>query len=311
MILERKVYALKDIKKTKKIDIHAHATPFPEFAPPLQDGNPLIGAEQIIDFYDELGIEKGVLLPLTSPECHREQITSLDAKYVADKYPDRFLWFCGVDPRAAGNSPRADLSELLMHYKRLGAKGVGELTAQLYTDDPLMDNLFYHCGECDMPVTIHIAPRFGDCYGIVDELGLPRLEKMLKKHKKLKIFGHSVLFWSEISGDVDETTRNRYPKGKVTEGRLAKLMREYDNLYCDLSANSGANALMRDPDYAARFIEEFADRIMYGCDVCLAAQRFQFTFAEFLDKLCDDKMISEENYYKIVRGNAERLLGLV
>lgn len=311
MVLERKVQALNDIKKTKKIDIHAHAAPFPEFSPPIQEDSPLISAEQIISFYDDLGIEKGVLLPLTSPECHREQITSLDAKYVADKYPERFLWFCGIDPRSAGNSPSADLSKLIMHYKNLGAKGIGELTAQLYTDDPYVDNLFYHAGECDMPVTIHIAPRFGDFYGIVDELGLPRLEKMLKKHKKTKIFGHSVLFWSEISADVDETSRNRYPKGRVKDGRLAALMREYDNLYCDLSANSGANALMRDPEYAAKFIEEFSDRIMYGCDVCLAVQRFQYAFAEFLDKLYDDGMISAENYYKIVRGNAERALGLI
>ena len=299
-----------DVKKTKKIDVHAHVSPFPEYAPPLQSGAPMLTAAQQIQFYDELNIEKGVLLPLASSEYHYEQITSLDAKYVADQHPDRFLWFCGVDPRSAGNTPKADLSKLLMHYKKLGAKGVGELTAQLYTDDPLMDNLFYHCGECDMPVTIHIAPKFGDYYGIVDELGLPRLEKMLKKHKKLKIFGHSLLFWSEISGDVTDVTRDTYPQGKVTEGRLAKLMREYDNLYCDLSATSGSNALMRDPEYAARFIEEFSDRLMYGCDICATFQRFSFAFNDFLDKLYDDKMISAENYYKLVRGNAERLLGL-
>ena len=301
---------MNDIKKTKKIDIHAHVAPFPEFAPPIATGMPMPSAEQLIGLYDELGIEKGVILPLTSSEYHFEQITSLDAKHVADQHPDRFLWFCGIDPRTCGNTPTADITPLLMHYKALGAKGVGELTAQLYTDDPLMDNMFYHCAECDMPVTIHIAPKFGGCYGIVDELGLPRLEKMLKKHKKLKIFGHSLLFWSEISADVTEETRNKYPKGKVTDGRIAHLMREYENLYCDLSATSGANAMMRDSEYAARFIEEFSDRIMYGCDICGVNQRFSFAFNEFLDKMYDDGMISAENYYKVVRGNAERILGL-
>ena len=301
---------MNDVKKTKKIDIHAHVTPFPELAPPIATGMPMPSAEQLIGLYDELGIEKGVLLPLTSSEYHFEQTTSLDVKYVVDQHPDRLLWFCGIDPRTCGNNPGADISKLLMHYKGLGAKGVGELTAQLYTDDPLMDNMFYHCAECDMPVTIHIAPKFGDCYGIVDELGLPRLEKMLKKHKNLKIFGHSLLFWSEISGDVTEETRNKYPKGKVTDGRIAYLMRKYENLYCDLSATSGSNALMRDPEYAARFIEEFSDRIMYGCDICAMNQRFSFAFNEFLDKMYDDGMISAENYYKLVRGNAERILGL-
>jgi predicted TIM-barrel fold metal-dependent hydrolase len=177
---------MNDIKSTKKIDIHAHVTPFPEFAPPIATGMPMLSAAQQIQLYDELGIEKGVLLPLTSSEYHFEQITSLDAKHVADQHPDRFLWFCGIDPRTCGNTPTADITPLLMHYKALGAKGVGELTAQLYTDDPLMDNMFYHCAACDMPVTIHIAPKFGECYGIVDELGLPRLEKMLKKHKNCK-----------------------------------------------------------------------------------------------------------------------------
>ena len=301
---------MNDVKNTKKIDVHAHVSPFPGFAPPLKSGEPMLTCEQQLWFYDKLNVEKGVLLPLVSSEFHFEPMTSLDCKYVADQNPDRFLWFCGVDPRSAGNSPTADISHLLMHYKKLGAKGVGELTAQLYTDDPLMDNFFYHCGECDMPVTIHIAPKSGGYYGIIDELGLPRLEKMLKKHKKLKIFGHSLLFWSEISADVTNETRDTYPKGKVTEGRLAYLLREYDNLYCDLSATSGSNALMRDPEYAARFIEEFSDRLMYGCDICATFQRFSFAFNDFLDKLLDDGMISADSYYKLVRGNAERLLGL-
>ena len=102
-------------------------------------------------------------------------------------------------------------------------------------------------------------------YGIIDELGLPRLEKMLKKHPKLKIFGHSQCFWSEI-GENSEELRNTYPEGKVKNGRLPELLRKYENLYCDLSAGSGANALMRDREHAARFIEEFSDRLLYGCD---------------------------------------------
>lgn len=301
---------MNNVKNTKKIDVHAHVSPFPGMAPPLKSGEPMLTCEQQLWFYDNLNIEKGVLLPLVSSEFHYEPMTSLDCKYVADQNPDRFLWFCGIDPRSAGNSPTADLSKLIMHYKNLGAKGVGELTAQLYADDPLMDNLFYHCAECDMPVTIHLSARFGNDYGIVDEIGLPRLEKMLKKHKKLKIFGHSANFWSHISGTISPLDWSGYPTGKVTEGTIARFLREYENLYCDLSATSGSNALMRDPEYAAKFIEEFSDRLMFGCDICATSQRFSFRFCEFLDKLYDDGMISADSYYKLVRGNAERLLGL-
>ena len=233
----------------KKIDIHAHATPFPESAPyilPLD--YPYISAKELIGMYNELNIEKGVLLPLTSPEEHCEQISTGSCKYLADMYADRLMWFCNIDPRSAGNTPTADFSYLLNHYKKLGAKGVGELTANMLIDDPLMENLFYHCGECDMPVTIHIAPanaKYGYS-GVKDDLGLPRLEKILKKYTKLKIFGHSTLFWSEMSADITEETRMGYPTGKVKDGRVAQLLREFPNLYCDVSAGSGMNAMMRD-----------------------------------------------------------------
>ena len=161
-----------------------------------------------------------------------------------------------------------------------------------------------------MPVTIHIAPKRGGYYGIADDLGLPRIEKMLKKYPKLKIFGHSQPFWSEIGDNVTEENRNTYIAGKVKDGRLPYLLREYENLYCDLSAGSGANALMRDRDHAARFIEEFSDRLMNGCDICMHGQTFPFAFDEFLTSMRESGEISEENYYKLVRGNAERILGL-
>ncbi len=296
----------------KKIDIHAHATAFGGVYPLLtKQPESMITPEELIEKYDELGIEKGVLLPLVSPEGQAAPITSENCKIIADKYPDRFAWFCGVDPRSDINSPTADLSIVLMHYKSLGAKGVGELTARIFADDPKMDNLFYHCAQCDMPVTIHVSPDTPSksTYGIIDEKGLPRIEKMLKKHKKLKIIGHSQPFWAEISADLTEDMRNAFPKGKVIPGRITELMREYENLYCDLSAGSGANAMMRDPEHAARFIEEFADRIYYGCDFCAPSNiKYPYAFKDFIEKMREDKMISEENYRKIVRENALKLL---
>ena len=297
--------------KIKKIDIHAHATMFPQYAPITPTGYTMVSAETLIDFYDKLNVEYGVLLPIASPECqYFDQMSSETCKALTVAHPDRLLWFCGVDPRSCGNKPSADFSGILSHYKSLGAKGLGELTSQLYTDDPLVDNLFRQCAEQGLPVTIHIAPKFGDYYGIVDELGLPRLEKMLKKHKDLIILGHSQPFWAEISDNASDENRVGYPEGKVREGRLQKLLREYPNLYCDLSANSGANALLRDRDHAARFIEEFSDRILYGCDICSPKNVHSFKLEEFLDSMLSDGSLSLENYEKLVRKNAERILGL-
>ena len=301
------------MKAIKKIDIHAHAIMFHEQAPKdYVTGERFCSASEVIELYDKLEIEKGVLMPLLSPEANYDPMTSKECAFLASQNPDRFFWFCNIDPRSCGHSPSADLSKYIEHYKMLGAKGLGEITANIPIDDPLIDNLFFHCEENDMPVTIHLAPmnaKYG-FYGLKDEIGLPRLEKMLKKHRKLKVFGHSQLFWAEISTNVTEENRIGCPGGKVNEGRIAYLLRKYPNLYCDCSAGSGTNALMRDKEYTAKFIEEFSDRLMYGCDICYKSNKRPFVFKEWLDGFRKDGYINEDNYHKFVRGNAIRLLKL-
>lgn len=297
------------MKNLKKIDVHAHAIPFPGLYPYCPGCANFSSAADVLEVYDRLGVEQGVLLPLVSPDGIVSPMTSEATKWLTEQYPDRFFWFANVDPRAAGNHPQAPLDKLIAHYKELGAKGVGEVTAGMYLDDPKLQNLFACCAELDMPVTIHIsiAP---DGYGVADDLGLPRLEKILKKFPKVKILGHSQVFWSEISADNNEEIRNTYPSGKVIDGRVAQLMREYDNLYCDLSAGSGANAFMRDPEYGARFIEEFSNRMLYGIDLVSKESKFPFEFCAFFDKLLDEGAIKAESYRKIFRENAVKLLKL-
>ena len=294
-----------------KIDVHAHVSAHPTLTPRLLGTNLTYpSVEELIGMYDQLDIEYGVLLPIVNPTSMMFTSTNEDYKVIADAHPDRFVWFCNVDPRAMGNRPDADLSYLLNHYKSLGARGLGELTSNMYADDPFMDNLFHHLEECDMPVLFHISPYPGHEYGIVDDLHLPRLEKMLKKHPRLKFIGHSQPFWAEISADLKEEERNGYPKGKVTDGTLARLLRTYDNLYCDYSAGSGMNSMRRDPEHAARFMEEFQDRLLYGCDICATVNRHPFEFRDFLDGMRAEGALSETVYYKIARGNAEKLLKL-
>lgn len=306
---------MKSWKEIKKIDIHAHAVAFRGFTPPYFADQPesvFIAAEQVIAFYDQLGIEKGVLLPITSPEGMVTPMPSENCKYLADKYPDRFIWFCNVDPRAYPNTKECDLTQFINFYKSIGAKGVGEITAHMDANDPKVMKLFAACQACDMPALIHISVSYAREYGIYDEIGLPRIENILKTFPNLKLIGHSQAFWAEISGDVTEELRGEYPEGKVVEGgALVRLMRTYPNLYCDLSAGSGANAMMRDEEFAVKFLEEFADRILYGCDICHTTNTGnQFKLRDFLDKLVEEGKLSEENYRKIARENAIRILKL-
>lgn len=294
----------------KKIDIHSHVTMWPNTSPPLRgSGKPLLSVEDQFRMWDEINVQHGVLLPLVSLEARRTLVTPEECHWLSTQYPNRFSWFCSLDPRSERNLETSDFSALIEHYKNLGAKGVGEITSNLYADDPKMDNLFCHCAAYDMPVLFHIAPKPEGYYGIIDDPGLPRIERMLKKHPNLKLIGHSAAFWTEI-GEYDLEERNRYPKGKVIEGRMPKLMREYENLYCDLSADSGGNAMMRDPEYAAKFLTEFSDRIYFGCDICTLDDTYQVKFSNFLQNLADTGAISQEVYQKICWDNAAKLLGL-
>ncbi|MBR5295885.1 MAG: amidohydrolase family protein [Clostridia bacterium] len=300
------------MEKVKKIDLHAHAVPWGDFTPPYKKGGgrKLTVKELFSEYYEKLGVEKCTLLPIVSPEGVMEPVTSEMVKFIADENSDRAFWFCGVDPRAISGKASANLGYLLEHYKSLGAKGVGEVTANLFADDPRMENLFSACAALNLPVTIHIAKDTLGGYGLIDEIHLPRIEKMLKKYPDLRILGHSQPFWNEIGGNVTEENRGKYVKGKVENGHLIRLLRENENLLCDLSAGSGANALMRDREHAARFIEEFSDRIYYGCDICMSGSQFPFELDAFLTSMLENGEISRENYYKICRGNAEKLLGI-
>lgn len=298
------------MKPAKKIDIHTHVTHWPELVPQRPNGGKrFLTAQEQIAMWDEINVQHGVLLPLPCAESQWETISNEETCMIARAHPDKFSWFCNVDPRAGNNRPDTDLGYLLEHYKSLGAKGLGELTSNLYADDPRMDNLFGCCAALDMPVLIHIAPERVGFYGIVDDPGLPRIEKMLKKHPDLKLIGHSQPFWAEI-GCYEPDQRNRYPKGKVTEGRLPKLMREYGNLRCDLSAGSGANAIMRDREFGIAFLTEFADRIYFGCDICSDRDAHQVKFSNYLQELADSGELPTHVYEKICWSNAAALLDL-
>lgn len=305
---------IKNVKDIKKIDIHAHAILFKEFYPPYIPGDSstvFADDKEVLEFYDEIGIEKGVLLPIVSPEGQLSPMSSEACKYLSNKHPDRFYWFCNVDPRGVTNSSEADMYNILKHYKGLGAKGVGEITAHLPFDDPKYLNLFAACEKLDLPVIFHMATSLNWGYGVYDDLGLPRLEKVLAQFPKLKIIGHSHGFWVELGDNLTEQNRHDPKNDKLTNGgRVVELLRKYPNLYCDFSAGSGAGALMRDREFAGRFLEEFSDRVMYGCDYCMPGNRNAFYFRDFLFKLLDEGILSPENYKKLVRDNAIRILKL-
>lgn len=297
------------MQTVKKIDIHVHTSesawltrlPDSRYATP----------EELIEMYDMIGVEKGVILPGLHIETGFQTTSNYEIKVITDKYPDRFEWFCNLDARQGDNRADTDFTPYIQFCKEKGAKGVGEVCSNLYFDDPLIYNLFHHCEKNNMPLTFHIGNMGGD-YGIVDDPGLPRLEKALQDFPNLQFLGHSQKFWAEISGGLKAEERAGYPTGKVLPGgRVVELMRKYPNLCGDLSAGSGYNAVSRDPDFGYAFMEEFQDRLYYGTDICDPENITSpmLKLASFLDEGMLSGRLTYEAYYKISRGNAEKLLG--
>ena len=58
-----------------------------------------------------------------------------------------------------------------------------------------------------------------------------------------------------------------YPLGPVTPGGLTdRLLTDYPNMFGDLSAGSGLNALNRDEEFTRGFLERHQDKLLYGSD---------------------------------------------
>jgi predicted TIM-barrel fold metal-dependent hydrolase len=293
----------------KKIDMHMHCSDIDEFPKgPIHHADP----REVRAMYDRLGVEKGVLMSGGAiPECAINSMSTRETRAMVDKNQDTIgWWFVSVDPRNIANSPDADFTPLLKHYRSQGASGISELSANMPLDDPKMLNLFKHAQDIGFPVTLHFGLE-GKGYGVIDDLHLPRLEHVLALFPDLVILGHSMAFWTEIGDDVTEENRFDYLTAPFKNpGRLEKLMREHKNLYADLSAMSAYSALMRNKSYTYSFFETFQDQIVYATDI--ATNNWidlpQANLSSFLDDAVGTGKISQACYEKICRLNALRLL---
>lgn len=286
------------------IDCHTHAARTRTVTRTGGSSSPT--GDQLVGRLDDLGIDMAVVLCLVSPECRNRYAPPEDIVEICAAHPDRLIPFCNVDPRGGSNSPSTDFSRHFAIYTEMGCKGIGEMTCNLEFDDPLCWNLFRYVADFGLPMTIHIANSRVGQYGFYDDFGLPRLERTLREFPDLVILGHSQPFWSEISADVTEETRGGYPTGPVTPGRLVELFERYENLWGDLSAGSGHNAISRDPEFGAQFLEQFQDRLAFGTD--LSFPEYEPPMPDYFRSLRGT--ISDEAWEKIAWRNLDRLLGL-
>lgn len=216
----------------------------------------------------------------------------------AEKYPSRFILGYSPDPRR----PEA-IDMLQSAIDMYNVKIYGELKLRMMYDNPDAIRLFKFCGEKGLPVVVHIDyeietgnkyPRPNWWFGG----GIEAFERAIKLCPHTNFVGHAPGFWSHISGD-DQYLTVSYPKGKVLPGgRVGEMLDKYPNLYCDISAGSGLNALKRDREHAVEFLNKYGDRIMYARDC------FTNDHQEFIDGLDLDPDLRDKIYYK----NALRLV---
>ena len=177
------------------IDIHAHAYRKP--GPPKEITAVFATPEQLLKRYEKLGIEQAVLLPLVGPEVYLPQSND-DIIEMAERFDGRFIPFCNVDPRALTNSVDAPLGKLLRYYRDCGCRGIGEVMPNMHFLDPMVLNLFKHVQDVAFPLIFDMSTRVGAGYGLVDDPGLPQLQRCLQMFTKLTFLGHGPPFWAEI-----------------------------------------------------------------------------------------------------------------
>jgi predicted TIM-barrel fold metal-dependent hydrolase len=217
-----------------------------------------------------------------------------------EQYPDKFVLGYAPDPRLPDAIDR--LKSAIDVY---GVRIYGEIKLRMMYDNFDAIRLFRFCGERLLPVVVHLDyefdsghkyPRPNYWYGG----GIDSFERAVKACPATIFLGHAPGFWAHISGD-DRYDKEPYPKGKVEPGgRVAAMLRQYPNLYCDISAGSGHIALSRDRDFTREFLVEFQDRILYGRD------NFTNNHQEFLNSLDLPQQVLD----KIYADNALKLVPL-
>jgi predicted TIM-barrel fold metal-dependent hydrolase len=208
-------------------------------------------------------------------------------------YPERLIAFCCVDPRMPGCTKQIDI-----FVKYYGCRGFGEHINSLAFADPRNKAIYAKCDEYGLPLVFELNRDY--CY---DDIHLSQLEACLKEFPNVTFCGHGPGFWAAISADYD--AQGGYPRGPVVPGGpVDRLLEEYDNLYADISAPSGYNALTRDPEFTQGFVARHWRKLLYGSDVM--GPHWDIPQLRWLAEL----EVSPEIRQAIASGNARRVLRL-
>jgi predicted TIM-barrel fold metal-dependent hydrolase len=235
------------------IDIHQHTT---------YRGR---SNEALLHHQKKMGVSQTILLPGGSPVITESTLKGrANGLYAGAGTVDTCIPIAREHPHeyyfAANEVP--DLPEAkqrIEHALKQGAVCIGEQKFNLPVDSPQMEMIYSIAQGYGVPVLMHFQYEMFNT-------GYERFGKVLEKWPKVTFIGHAVTFWANIDAGIKDQ-KVGYPKGKVTAGGLTdKYLSDYPNLWADMSAGSGLNAMIRDEDHARGFIERHYQRMMFGSD---------------------------------------------
>jgi predicted TIM-barrel fold metal-dependent hydrolase len=214
--------------------------------------------EHLLAHQDAHGVRQSVVLPIDGTATPAERFPLEAALEAAQQYPDRLIPFCHVDPR------RPDALARVRGAYAAGARGFGEHKVPLAVDAPESLAIYRLCGELGWPVLLHFE------YGAYNH-NFQAFERVLRDHPATVFIGHAQAWWANVSADAPADPRapgyTAYPKGPVArDGLTDRWLEAFPNVYGDLSAGSGLNALTRDPEFTRAFLRRHQTKLLWATD---------------------------------------------
>jgi predicted TIM-barrel fold metal-dependent hydrolase len=238
--------------------LRAQAGPASEWGSPVFDLHFHLRAQPAnnLAHLDGAGIAKANLLTRAAAF---DQVKAVQAAA-----PGRFTWFNSADVA------KPDAEQALTQAVKDGAQGFGEMKFHVAADGPELRRIYALAADLRVPILVH----FQEVDHFANEgtwaAGFARsFEAILKAYPKTTFIGHADAFWANVSADYHNEAA--YPSGPIARGGVTdKLLADYPNLFGDLSANSGNNALSRDPGFTPGFLDRHQNKLLFGSDCSCA-----------------------------------------
>lgn len=278
------------------IDFHTHIGGVKSYHRNLR-GLIFVTENDLLSYMAESNIRRAVVLPGFKFDVELgEYIQSTERVLRICRFHQELIPFCCVDL----NEPKKQL--LIEDYISKGARGYGEHKVRLPINHEISQEIYEICGNLKIPILMHVD----DSHNYLFE---EAFQEIAYKYGKTVFIMHGPGWWKHISA---EPSKEVYPTGPVKPGGLVdRILSTFENVYADISATSGFNALRRDLKYAREFLEKHGPKILFGTDFpCIDPYGGQFGPDELHLNLLKSLELNDKTFENITFRNAEKLLNL-